>query len=71
MALIRPPMEPDVAPTYRTTWPGSQNEAMRDASAREVGRASSRRRSGTRSSHLPTRVSSSGAVTTGAGSSTM
>ncbi len=67
-AAIRPPTEV-VEPTYTTTCDGSQNAARRAASARDVGCFPSSVRVGTRSIHLPTRVSSIGARGSGAVSS--
>jgi hypothetical protein len=54
----------------RTRRLGSQNEASRVASAFDVGGAPSSRSVGTCSIHFPIRVSSSGGVGSGAGSST-
>ena len=57
-------------PTKRTGCDGSQKAASLAARARDVGRSPSSRRVSTRSSHLPTRVSSIGADARGSASST-
>jgi hypothetical protein len=64
------PIDPADEPMNRTVCSGSQNDAIRPPSSFEVGRMPSRRRSGTRSIHLPTFVSSIGAAGIGTGSST-
>ena len=69
IAPTRPATDPGVEPMNSTGCDGSQNEFSRAWSSFETGRAPSRRRSGTRSSHLPTSERSIDADGAGAGSS--
>ena len=66
----RPDTEPVEEPMNTTGCDGSQNRFSRSWRSFDTGRAPSRRRSGTRSSHLPISERSSGADGTGAWSST-
>ena len=70
IAATRPPIVVVAAPMNTTDCDGSQKPPSRAASAFAVGRSPSSVRSGTRSIHLPTRVSSIGARGRGVVSST-
>ena len=66
----RPLIEFDDDPTYNTVWDGNQKAPSRATMAFDVGRSPSIVSDGTRSIHLPTRVSSMGARVRGAVDST-